>query len=88
MDGGSFRVGVMFGMIANAANEAAAFYYDIDVDGHEKLDATAESVDVYLLVLGDDGIAQVHANAAAEGIEAGTVERLAMIDVLVAAVVD
>ena len=54
---------------------------------HKMLDAAAEGVDVYLLVLGDDSLAQVHADAAAEGVESGTVEGLATIDVLVAAVV-
>ena len=88
MEGGSFRVGGMCGMIADATDEAAAFHHDVDVGGHEELDAAAEGVDVNLLVLGDDGLAQVHADAAAEGIETGTVERLAAIDVLVTAIVN
>ena len=88
MDGGSFRVGGMGRTIANTTNEAAAFYYDVDMGGHEELNAAAEGVDINLLVLGDDGLTQVHADAAAEGIKTGTVEGLAAIDVLVAAVVN
>ena len=86
VEGGGFRVGGMCGMIADAADEAAALYYDIDVGGHEELDAAAEGVDVNLLVLVDDGFAQVHADAATESVKAGTVECLAAIDVLVAAI--
>ena len=88
VDGGSFRVGGMCGMVANAADEAAALHYDIDISGHEELDAAAEGVDVDFLVLGDDSLTQVHTDAAAEGIETGTVERLAAIHVLVAAVMN
>ena len=88
MDGGGFRVGGMCGMIADAADKAAALHYDVDVGGHEELDAAEEGVDVDFLVLGDNGLAQIHADAAAEGIETGSVERLTTIDVLVAAVVN
>ena len=87
MEGGGFRVGVMCGMVADAADEAAALHYDVDMSGHEEFDAAAEGVDVYFLVLCDDSFAQIHADAAAEGIEAGTVEGFAAIDVLVAAIV-
>ena len=87
VDGGSFRVGGMGGTIANTTNEAAAFYYDVDMGGHEEFNAAAEGVDINLLVLGDDGLAQVHADTAAEGIKTGTVEGLAAIHVLVATVV-
>ena len=55
--------------------------------GHEELNATAEGVDVDFLVLSDNGLAQIHADAAAEGIETGTMEGLAAINILVAAVV-
>ena len=86
VEGLGFRVGSVHGMVADAADEAAAFYYDIDMGGYEELDAAAEGVDVDFLVLGDDSFAQIHADAAAEGIETGTVERLAAIHVLVAAI--
>ena len=88
MDGGSFRVGGMCSMVAYPTDEATAFNDDVDMGGHKELDAATESVDVYLLVLGNDGLAQIHSDAAAEGIEAGTVERFAAIDILVAAIVN
>ena len=75
-------------MITYAADEAAALYDDVDMGGYEELDAAAEGVDVNYFVFSNHGLAQVHADAAAEGIESGTVERLTTIDVLVAAVVD
>ena len=74
-------------MVSDAADEAAAFYYDIDMGGYEELDAAAEGVDVDFLILGNDGLAQIHSNTAAEGVKTGTVKRFATIDVLVAAVV-
>ena len=86
VEGGGFRVGVACGMVADAADEAVAIHFDVDMGGHEELNATAEGVDVDFLVLGDDGLAQVHADAAAEGIKSGTVKRLTAIDILVATV--
>ena len=64
VEGGGFRIGVACGMITDTTDEAAALHYDIDVGGHEELDAAAEGVDVNLLVLGDDGLAKVHADKA------------------------
>ena len=86
MDGGGFRIGIACGMIADTANEAAALHFDIDVGGYEEVNAATEGVDVYLLILGNHSLAQVHADAAAEGIETGTVKRLTAIDILVATV--
>ena len=86
MDGWNFWFGSMCGMVAYAADEAAAFYHNVDMGGYEELDAAAEGVDINLLVFSDNGLAQVHADAAAEGIKTGTVEGLAAIDVLVAAI--
>lgn len=88
VDGWSFRVGGMCDMITYATDEASAFYLHINRRGHNEFDAPTEGVDVDLLVLGDDGFAKIHADAAAESIEPGTMERLAMIDVFVAAIVD
>ena len=88
VDGGGFRVGGMCDVITDATYEAAALHYDVDVGGYKELDAAAEGVDVDFFVLSNDGLTQVHADAAAEGIETGTVEGLAAIDVLVAAVVN
>ena len=68
----------MCGMIADAADEAAALYHDVDMGGHNEFDAAAEGVDVDFLVLSNHSLAQIHADATAEGIEAGTVERLAV----------
>ena len=86
MDGGGFRIGIARGMIADTANEAAALHSDIDVGGYEEFNAATEGVDVYLLILGNHSLAQVHADAAAEGIKSGTVKRLTAIDILVATV--
>ena len=87
MDGGGFRVGIACGMITDTADEAAAFYDNVDMGGYVEFDATTEGVDIYLLVLGNHSLAQVHADAAAEGIKSGTMERLAAIDILVATIV-
>ena len=83
---GSLRVGVACGTVAHTAEEAAALYDDVHMGGHIEFDAATEGVDVYLLVLGDHGLAQVHADAAAESVETGTVEGLATKYILVAAV--
>ena len=86
VDGGGFRVGIACGMIANTAHEAAALHFNVDMGGHEEFDATTEGVDIYLLILSNHSLSQVHADAATEGIETGSVERLAVIDVFVAAI--
>ena len=86
VEGGSFRVGIACGMIADTADKAAAFYDNVDMGGHKEFDAATEGVDVYLLVLSNHSLAQVHADAATEGIKSGTVKRLTAIDILVATV--
>ena len=43
-------------------------------------------MDVYLLILSDNGPAQVHTYTPAEGIQPGTVKRLATEDILVASI--
>ena len=53
MEGGGFRVGVVCGMVADATDEAATPHDDVDMGRYEELDAAAEGVDVYLLVLAD-----------------------------------
>jgi hypothetical protein len=85
--GRGFRVGGVHGMIADATDETLAFYFHIDRCGDKDFNAAAEGVDVDFLILGDDGLAHIHSNTTAESIEPGTVERFAMIDVLVAAIV-
>ncbi len=87
MDGGGFRIGIACGMIADTANKAAAFYDNVDMGGHEEFDATTEGVDIYLLILSNHSLAQVHTDATAEGIKTGTMERLTAIDILVATIV-
>ena len=87
MKGRGLCVGGAGGMITDAADETVAFYHDVDMGGYDEFDATAEGVDVDLLILVDDGLAQIHADATAESVEAGSVEGLAVIDVLVAAIV-
>ena len=87
MDGGGFRIGIACGMITDTADEAAAFYDNVDMGGHEEFNAATEGVDIYLLILSNHSLAQVHADAATEGIETGTMERLTTIDVLVATIV-
>lgn len=86
VNGGSLRVGIACGMIADTADEAAALHFNVDVGGHKEFDATAEGVDVNLLILSNHSLAQVHADATAEGIKSGTMERLTAIDILVATV--
>ena len=88
MNGWSFLVSGMYGMITDTADETSALHLDIDVSGYKQLDTATERVDVNLLVLCDDSLAQIHSDAAAEGVEAGTVERLAAIHVLVTAVMN
>ena len=88
MNGWSLLVSGMYGMITNTADEASALHLDIDVSGNKQFDAATEGVDVNLLVLRDDSLTQIHSDAAAESVEAGTVERLAAIHVLVTAVMN
>ncbi len=45
-------------------------------------------MDVDFLIFSNHGLAQIQSDATAESVEAGTVEGLAMIDVLIATIVD
>ena len=87
VNGGSLRVGIACGMITDTADKAAALHFNVDMGGYEEFDATTEGVDVNLLILSNHSLAQVHADATAEGIETGTMERLTTIDILVATIV-
>ena len=87
MDAWGGRVGGALGLVADTTKETTAFYYDVDRAWHIEFNTPAEGVDVNLFVLGDDGFAQVHADTPAEGIETGTMEWLAMKDILIAAIV-
>ena len=73
-------------MVAYTAYEAAAHDDNVHRLGHKELDAATEGVDLYLLIFGNGGISQVHTDSATESVETGTMERLATIDILVAAV--
>jgi len=83
-------MGILIGahrrFVAYTADETAAFHNDIHIRRHQQLHATTKGVDVYLLILCNSGLAQVHTDAATESVEAGAMERLAMKDILVAAV--
>ena len=81
-----FDVTIRF--IAHAADETTAFRLDIQRIGHYKFHASHEGVDVYLLVLRDDSLAQVQAESPAESVKSGSVERLTFIYIFVAAVVN
>ena len=88
MEGWCSGVGLGLSMIAYATDETMAFYIYIDHSGHEEFDTTTKGVDVDFLVFSNHGFAQIQSDAAAENIEAGTVEGLTVIDVLVAAVMN
>ena len=88
MDGWSFLVCGMYGMITDTADEAAALYLDIDVSGYKQFDAATERVDVDFFILCDDSLAHIHSDAAAEDIQTGSVEGLAIIDVLIATIMN
>ena len=74
-------------MVADIAQETATFDNDIHRLRHIEFYAATEGMNLYLLILTNDGISQVHTDAAAESVKTGTVERLATIDVLIATVV-
>ena len=60
VNGGSLRVGIACGMIADTADEAAALHFNVDVGGHKEFDATTEGMDVNLLILSNHSLAQQH----------------------------
>ena len=74
------------GLVADAADEAAALHHHVDALRHVNLNAAEEGVDVDFLVFGDDSLAKVQFYASESGVELGAVEGLAVIGVLVAAV--
>lgn len=77
---------IPFCSVADPSDEATALYHDIDSRRNKQFDTSAESMDVYLLILSDNGPAQVHTYTPAEGIQPGTVKRLATEDILVASI--
>ena len=59
-------------MITDTADKTTALHFNVDMGGHEEFNAATEGVDVNLLILSNHSLAQVHADATAEGIETGT----------------
>ena len=88
MDGWGLRVDSMCGMIAYTTYKALAFYLYVDRCGHEEFNAAKKGMDVDLLILSNHGLTQVQSDATEESVEPSTVEGLAMIDVLVATIVN
>ena len=88
VEGWSLRGDGMCGMIADATDEALAFHFYVDRRGHEEFDTATEGMDVDFLIFSNHGLAQIQSDATAESIEPSTVEGLAMIDVLVATIVN
>ena len=74
-------------MVADTANEVATLDYDVHCLRYNEFYAAEESVDLYLFILCNGCIPQIHTNTSEESIEAGSVEWLATIDVLIATIV-
>lgn len=70
-------------LIAHATDEAAALYLYIYRSGHEQFYTTHEGAYIYLLVLGNFGIAQIHTDATALCHQPGPVKRLSAIGVFI-----
>ena len=73
-------------MVADTANETAALDKDVHRLRYKEFYAAEESVDLYLFILCNGCIPQVHSDASEESIEPGTVEWLATIDILITAI--
>ena len=83
VNGVGIHIVALYRLVTGATDETVALHNHIDVVGNEQFHATQEGVDVYLLVLADNGLSQVQPQAAAEGIQSGTVESLTLIDILI-----
>ena len=75
-------------MVANTTNEAAALDQNVNRWRHKEFHTATEGMDLNFLILCNGGISQVHSDTATESVETGTLERLATIDVLIAAIVN
>lgn len=71
------------GLVPYSADKAVALHHNIDIGRNQQLHATQIGMDVNLLVLADGCLAQVEAQPAAEGIQAGAMEWFAPIYVLI-----
>ena len=74
-------------MVADTANEVTTLDYDVHRLRYKEFYAAEESVDLYLFILCNSGISQIHTDTATKSVETGTVEWLATIDVLIATIV-
>ena len=75
-------------MIAYTTKETTAFHLHIYRGRHIQFDTAQEGVDIYFLILGNRGLAQVETDSTAECIKAGTVKGFTMIDILIAAIMN
>ena len=75
-------------MVAHTANKTAALYQDVHRLRYKEFHTATEGMYLYLLILSNGGISQVHSDTAAESIETGTMKWLAAIDVLIATIVN
>ena len=70
-------------LVPHTADETVALHLDIDIGRNQQFHAAQVDVDVNLLILADCCLAQIQAQTATEGIQAGAVERFAPIGVLI-----
>ena len=73
-------------MVADTANKTTALDDNVHSLRYNKFHPATEGMDLYLLILCNSGISQIHTDTATKSVETCTVERLATIDVLVTAV--
>ena len=73
-------------MVADTANEATTLDKDVHRLRYKEFYAAEESVDLYLFILCNGCIPQIHSDASEESIEPGAVEWLATIDILITAI--
>ena len=85
MDGGSIGNGAAVRLVVHASEEIVALDNHVDRGRHQQFHSAHKGVDVNLFVLADHRLAQVQAQAAAEGVKTGAMESLATVDILVGA---
>ena len=72
-------VGAVRCLVANTSYKTVTLDEDIDIVRDIQFNTSNKRMDINLLVLGDDSLAQVQTYATKESIKTGTVERLATI---------
>ena len=75
--------GASCSLITHTANEAVTLHQHIDMLGDKQFDTAQKGVDIYFLVLADDGFTQVQAQTAAKGVQPGAMKGFAPIAVFV-----